>query len=231
MPRRRWIPITLLTVGAVGLIAAMVSISVGEKGVQNIRLDQTGEVQQLIAGIPQLDSRLGEADAPVTINLFIDIQCGTCADYAAEVVDPVIADYVRTGEAQIILRHRPVGLKPATLGAFGTLAAAEQDRGWQYAEIFMRNLDQVPEQGVDEDFLNEVAGVTPKLETARWEEDVLDPDVRDLAVEDDKLAVELGIPGDTAFVLDGPAGSETLERAPTLEQVRAAIERLASATP
>lgn len=225
MPRR-WIPITLLTLAAVGLIAGIVSISVGERGVQTIDLEETGEVQQLIAGIPQLDSRLGEADAPVTIDLFIDVQCASCAEYAAEVVDPVIADYVRTGEAQIVLRHRPVGLKPATLGAFGTLAAAQQDRGWQYAEIFMRNLGQVPEQGVDEEFLEEVAGVTPKLETDAWEEDVRDPDVRALAIEDDKLAVELGIPGDTAFVLTGPGGSETLERSPSLAEVTAAIERL-----
>lgn len=223
---RRWIPITLLSVAAVGLIAALVSIAVGEEEIQDIRLEETGEVQQLIAGIPQLGSRLGESDAPVTIDLFIDIQCASCADYAAEVVDPVIADYVRTGRAQIILRHRPVGLKPATLGAFGTLAAAEQDRGWQYAEIFMRNLDAVPDLGVDEDFLDEVAAVTPKLDTAAWEEDVVDEEVRAGAVEDDKLAVELGIPGDTAFVIGGPAGSETLERSPTLDQVTEAIERL-----
>jgi protein-disulfide isomerase len=224
--RNRWIPITFLTLGAVGLIAAVVSISVGEEGVQEIRLEETGEVQELIAGIPQLDSRLGNSDAPVTINLFLDVQCRVCADYASEVVNPVIADYVRTGEAQIILRHRPVGTKPATLGAFGTLAAAEQGRGWQYAEIFMLNLDQVPELGVDEDFLNEVAAVTPKLDTGQWERDVLDEGVRARAQEDDELAAELRIPGDTAFVIDGAGGSETLERAPPLADVIAAIERV-----
>lgn len=224
--RRRWIPISILTLATIGLIAAVVSIAVGEEGPDQISLSETGEVQKLIAGIPQLGSRLGEADAPVTINLFIDIQCASCADYAAEVVDPVIDDYVRTGEAQITLRHRPVGLKPATLAAFGTLAAAEQDRGWQYAEILMRNLDQVPERGVNEQFLNEVARVTPKLDPGLWEEDVIDDEVRAGAQADDMLAVELGIPGDTAWVIEGLGGSETLERSPTLSQVEAAIERV-----
>lgn len=224
--RSRWIPITFLTLAVAGLIAAVVSISVGEKGAQTIRLEETGEVQELIAGIPQLDSRLGNSDAPVTVNLFIDIQCRVCADYASRVVDPIIADYVRTGDAQIILRHRPVGLKPATLAAFGTLAAAEQDRGWQYAEIFMRNLDQVSELGVDEQFLNEVAAVTPKLDTGAWEQDVLREDVRARAQQDDELAVELGIPGDTAFIVEGAGGSETLVRAPPLAEVIAAIERV-----
>jgi protein-disulfide isomerase len=225
MPRR-WIPITALTLIAVGLIAMVVSISVGENEIQEIRLEETGEVQELIAGIPQLGNRLGSSDAPVTINLFHDIQCESCAEYAAEVLDPVIADLVRTGEVQILLRHRPVGVKPATLGAFGTLAAGEQDRAWQYAEIFMRNLDKVPERGVDEEFLDEVAGVTPKLDTAAWERDVVDEDIRQQAVEDDKLAVELGIPGNTGWVIEGAAGSETLERAPPLEEVLAAIERV-----
>lgn len=224
--RSRWIPIILLSLAAAGLIAAVVSISVGEQGVEQIDLDETGEVQELIAGIPQLGSRLGASDAPVTINLFIDVQCAPCADYLGEVVNPVIADYVRSGQAQIVLRHRPVGVKPATLGAFGTLAAAEQDRGWQYAEIFMRNLDQVPEGGVDEDFLNEVASVTPKLDTEQWERDVVDDEIRGQAVEDDMLAVELGIPGDTAFIVEGAAGSETLERSPALAEVEAAIERV-----
>jgi protein-disulfide isomerase len=222
----RWIPLTALSLVAIALIAMFVSISVGENEVQELELDETGEVQELIAGIPQLGNRLGPSDAPVTINLFHDIQCESCAEYAAEVVDPVIADLVRTGEVQIALRHRPVGVKPATLGAFGTLAAGEQARAWQYAEIFMRNLDKVPERGVDQEFLDEVASVTPKLDTGVWERDVVDEEVRGQAVDDDKLAVELGIPGDTAWVIDGAAGSETLERAPPLEEVLAAIERV-----
>lgn len=225
MPRR-WIPITVLTLVAIGLVAMVVSISVGENEIQEIELEETGEVQELIAGIPQLGNRLGRSDAPVTINLFHDIQCESCAEYAAEVVDPIIADLVRTGEAQIVLRHRPVGLKPATLGAFGTLAAGEQDRAWQYAEIFMRNLDKVPERGVDQEFLDEVAAVTPKLDTGIWERDVIDEDIRERAIDDDKLAVELGIPAGTGWVIDGAAGSETLERDPPLDEVLAAIERV-----
>lgn len=224
--RSRWIPITILSLAAAGLIAAIVSISIGESAIERVDLEETGEVQELIAGIPQLGSRLGASDAPVTINLFLDIQCEPCAEYANQVLDPVIADYVRTGEAQITLRHRPVGLKPATLGAFGTLAAAEQDRGWQYAEIFMRNLGAVPERGVDEEFLDDVASVTPKLDTALWEEDVVDEEVRNQAIEDDMLAVELKIPGDTTWVIEGASGSETLERSPTLAQVEAAIARV-----
>ena len=225
MPRR-WIPITLMSLAGVGLLAALVSISVGEQGAQEIQIRETEQVQELIAGIPQLGNRLGDSDAEVTINLFIDVQCPSCAAYAQQVVDPVIADYVRTGQAQILLRHRPVGVKAATVGAFGTLAAAEQDRGWQYAEIFMRNLKEVPERGVNDEFLDQVAAFTPKLDTALWEQDLQREDVQAKAEQDDELAAELGIPGDTALVIEGAAGSETLERSPSLQDVVAAIGRV-----
>jgi protein-disulfide isomerase len=224
--RSRWIPLTLMTIAAVGLLAALISISVGEEEAREIRMEQTGEVQELIAGIPQLGNRLGSDDAPVQISLFIDIQCQSCADYMAAVIDPLIAERARTGGVKILLRHRPVGLKPSTLGAFGTVAAAHQNRGWQYAEIFARNLDKVPESGVDDGFLNEVAAVTPKLDTAAWERDVASDEIQAEAQADDELAFELGIPGATTLIVEGAGGSETLERSPPLAQVEAAIERV-----
>lgn len=224
---RRWLPLTVLSLAAVGLTAVLVSIAVGEHAPPQIRVQETGEVQQLIAGIPQLDDRLGEDDASVTIDLFLDVQCPSCAEYTAEVIDPVIEDFVRTGQVKIILHHRPVGVKGTTLGAFATIAAAQQDRGWQYAEIFMRNLNLVPESGVADDYLNEIAGVTPKLDLPLWEEDLDREDLHQEAEDDDRLAAELEIPAATALVIANPETgfSETLFDSPSLEDVLDAIAR------
>ena len=219
----RWIPLTLLSVATVALLAALVSISVGENTVEDFRLEETGEVQELIAGIRQLDDRLGLEDAPVTIDLFTDVQSPRSAQYQLDVVDPLIRDYVRTGEANIILRHFPLGVKPVTLGGIASEAAGLQARQWQFAELFMRNLELVPEQGVDDDFLNEVAGFVPKLDVARWEADVNSSATLDLARGDEDLAVELTLSADPAVVVTGANGSQTLEEAPTLAEVEAAI--------
>ncbi len=73
MPNR-WIPLTLLSLAAIGLMAALISISVGENTVEDYRVEEAGEVQQLIAGIRQLDDRLGPEDAPISIEVFNDIQ-------------------------------------------------------------------------------------------------------------------------------------------------------------
>lgn len=223
---RRWVPITILGLLAIGLFAGIISLSVGEKGPQTIQITGTGEVQELIGGIRQLDDRLGDEEAPVTMTLFQDVQCPRCADFQADVIDPLIEQRVRTGEAQINFRNFPLGLKPVTLGAIGVEAAAEQDRGWQYAELFMRNLDQVPEQGVNQEYLDQVASVVPKLDTAAWEEAFAAGPAEESAQEDVDLATELRLPADPILVVEGEAGSETLEDVPTLDEVNAAIDRV-----
>ena len=138
---RRWIPLTLLSLAAIGLIAGLISISVGENRISNVRVEGAPAVQELIGGIRQLDDRLGDDGAPVQIFVFNDVQCQRCADFEAEVIDPLIAERVRTGGVKLRWRNFPLGPKPVTLGAIATEAAAMQDRGWQYATLFMRNLD------------------------------------------------------------------------------------------
>lgn len=215
---------TLLSVAAVALLAALVSISVGENTVEEFRLEETGEVQELIAGIRQLDDRLGPEDAPVMIELFTDIQIPSGADYEAAVVDPLIEEYVRTGEANIILRHFPLGPKPVTLGGIGAEAAGFQDRQWQFAEIFMRNLELAPERGFeDTDFLNEIAAAVPKLDVGLWEEDFAAGEAEALAAEDEQIAAENAFPAGPVVIVSGAGGVEQLEEGPSLAEIEAAI--------
>ena len=231
MPNR-WLPITVLTLLAIGLGYAIVSLSVGEKGPHPIQIEGTGDVQELVGGIHQLDDRLGDDEAPISMTLYQDVQCPRCADFQADVIDPVIEEYVRTGQAQIVWRNFPLGLKPVTLGAIAVEAAAEQDHGWQYAELFMRNLDEVPEHGVDQEYLDQVASVTPKLDTAAWEQAYgsAEPgtDAAVSAQEDVDLATDLRLPADPVLVIENPAtgASESLEDVPSLEDVEAAIDRV-----
>ena len=222
----RWIPLTILTVAAIGLLAALVSLSVGEHKEETFRIAGSGDVQELVGGIPQLGDRLGSDDAPVTIDVFNDVQCTRCADYQLNVIDPLINDYVRTGEAQMIFRHYPLGGKPVTLGGVAAEAAGQQDRQWQYIEVFVRNLDEVPEQGVNQEFLNEVASAVPKLEVTDWEDAVNGDEAEQAARAGNDLGTQLKIPADPAVVVTGANGSEELDSAPTIDEIEAAIDRV-----
>jgi hypothetical protein len=98
----------------------------------------------------------------------------------------------------------------------------------------MRNLENAGPGGVDETFLGEIAEVTPGLEKEEWEiefEEELraqaeDPDYESAVDADGELAFELGLPAEPAVVVTGPGGAETLLETPSLDEVRAAIERV-----
>ena len=220
----RWIPFTILSVATIALLAALISLSVGEHKEEQFTISGAGEVQELIGGIPQLGDRLGSDDAPVTIDVFNDVQCTRCADYQLNVIDPLINEYVRTGAAQMIFRHYPLGGKPITLGGVAAEAAGEQDRQWQFVELFVRNLDQVPEQGVNQEFLNEIAATVPKLEVTNWEDAVAGDEAEQAARAGNDLGTQLKIPADPAVVVTGANGSQELDSAPTIEEIQDAID-------
>ncbi|HET8785632.1 MAG TPA: thioredoxin domain-containing protein [Solirubrobacterales bacterium] len=209
---------------AIGLLAAIVSLSVGEHREEKFTISGSGEVQELVGGIPQLGDRLGSDDAPITIDVFNDIQCTRCADYQREVIDPLINDYVRPGDAQMIFRHYPLGGKPVTLGGVAAEAAGQQDRQWQFIEVFIRNLDQVPAEGVTQEFLNEIASATPKLEVTDWEQAMQGDEAEQAATAGNDLGTKLKITANPAVVVTGANGSEELDDAPGIDDIEAAID-------
>ncbi len=133
---------------------------------------------------------------------------------------------MRTGKAQINFRNFPLGVKEVTVGGIAVEAAAEQDHGWQYAELFMKNLDKVPEKGVDQNFLDAVAAGTPQLDTAQWEKDNGSSEAKQSAQQDVDLATNLRLPANPILVVEGASGSETLEDVPSLQDVEDAIARV-----
>lgn len=234
-----WVPRVVILAAVVGIGIAIVSISVGEGGPQAVEIEGRTEVQKLIAGIRQEDARLGSPDAPVEIDVFTDVRALPGATFQAEVVDPLIVEYVREGRAQMNLRHFSFGRSGVTEAAIGANAAGEQGHQWQYAELVWRNLENAGPQGVDATFLNNLAEVTPGLEKAEWEEDFEaelaaqsdDPEFASAIDTDGELANELKLPVGPALVLTGPGGSETLLDTPSLEEVRAALDRVELSAP
>lgn len=233
-----WVPRVLLALLAAGVIAMIVSISVGEGGPEAIEIEGTEEVLVLYTAIPQDEARLGPSDAPVEIELFTDLRATQSAEFQRDVVLPLIEEYVRTDRAQIALRHRSVGGAEVSLAAVAATIAGEQRRQWQFAELVMRNLDQAGE-AADEDFLRDIAdslrGATREFEAEEFAAELEpcadeDPETEcpqaAIPEADDELATELELPAQPALVVTGPGGSEILVDAPSLEEARAAIERV-----
>lgn len=216
----------LLGVGALAVLAAIISIAVGEGGPGGVEIGGVNEVQELFGGIEQEGAYIGPDDAEITISVFNDLQCTPCADYQIDVIDPLIAKYARTDLARFEFRHFSLAPNDTTLAAIAAEAAGLQARQWQYLDTFLRNQEVVERRGVSEELLREVAAAVPLLELEQWETDYASPETEELVREDAKLAAELKLPAQPAVVVSGPGGQRELLEMPSAAEIEAAIEEV-----
>jgi len=218
-----WVPRLALVVIGFILAGVLVSLSVGEGGVQPQGVSGANDVQRIYGGIPQEGARIGAEDAEVTVSVFNDLQCTDCAAYHLDVVEPLVERHARGGDVALELRHRSLSARETTVAAIAAVAAGEQDREWHYAALFFRNQDLAGEGGVSDEVLRETAEAVFELEVDEWEEAQADPSAADRVMADDDLATELGLPGEPAVVVSGPGGQRELTDSPSLAGIEAAI--------
>jgi protein-disulfide isomerase len=223
--RSRWVPRLLLGVGAIALSAAIVSISVGTGGPKLIKLQGGDQVQELLGGIEQDGADLGPPDVPVTISVFNDLQCSSCDDYEVHTVDPLIEKYARTGQARFEFRNYSLGQAETTKAAFAATAAADQDREWQFVELFFRNQDAAPGGTVSEEFLNDLGNSITDLDLDTWRRDMESPEVKARVEADAQLAADYGLRiNGPSIVVEGPGGTKVLQDSPSQQEIENAVE-------
>jgi len=163
----------------------------------------------------------------VVISVFTDLRCTTCADYQVETVDPLIEKLARTDEARFELRHYSLGSEPKTLAAEAAVAAGEQDRQWQYADLLVRNLD-VAGAEVDDEFLVDVADSLAEFDTEAWQQARATDEVAAVLEVDEKEGAELGLEAEgPSLLVTGPGGTRDLGVEPTGTEVDAAAGEVA----
>ncbi len=230
MPRRGrlWV-ILLLAVGLFGVGYLVVSVATLKPGDPVVHIAGIGDAQRLFGGVPQEGDRLGSSDAPVTIQVFNDMQCESCREDFLGTIPQLAERYARPGDVKLLYRHYSNSENVAQLGFFGAEAAADQGYGWQYVYLFFRNQAEAGHFGVDQDFLDSIAGGIEELNFPEWEKDLEDNGGSDGAIAKrldsyEALGSDLGIRVRQAAIVSGPGGTETLQDGPTLGQVERAIE-------
>jgi protein-disulfide isomerase len=215
----------VIVIGVIVVVALAViaSLSLDEGDTEPIRIDHAGEVRKLIGGIPQLEARLGENDAPVTIEVFNDLQCTDCAAFQRRSIDPLIAGEVREGEVKLEYTHWSMTERAVGVTSYAAVAAGLQGQQWQFIELAFRNQDEAERRGVTQEYLDEIAKGILNLNLEQWQRDLEDPEVAEALKEDDLRAIELRIPTEPSVIVTGPSGERTLTDSPSLERIRAAI--------
>lgn len=220
--------VLLLAVGLVALGYAIVSISTREAGSEVVRVEGVGAAQRIFGGQQQAGDRLGSPDAPVTIQVFNDLQCRNCREAFLAVVPTLAEEYVRPGEAKLLMRHYSVARRQLELGFFGAEAAAEQGYGWQFTYLFFVNQDEAERFGVGDRFMGSLAASIGDLDVPLWqqvfdeESEAEGPLARRLEASDE-LGRQLGIRLGQALVISGPRGTRVVQDGAGLARVEAAI--------
>ncbi len=223
--------LALLLAGVAALTIALVGMSTREPSNEFRTVEGSSDAQRIFGGIFQLGDRLGAGNAPVSVQVFTDVQAAGFSDWFEQVVPALAEGPVRDGEVRLLLRNRSLTRNPTQLSFFGIEAAAEQDYAWHYAYLVVRNLDLARDVGLDAEFLEDLAESIDGIDTAVWKADYeqgLEPDseaTRRLE-EYDKQAIDLELRAAPALVVSGPGGTEILQDAPDLAEVQAAIERV-----
>jgi protein-disulfide isomerase len=229
-PRRRprlvGLIVLAICLGVLGFAIVSISIGTGTEG--QIEITGAEETQSLLGGIQQDGPRLGPGDAPVTVQVFNDLQCDPCSDWNRDVVAPLIRGPVRAGQIQMIYHHFPMTESGYGLAGYGAVAAAKQDYEWQFIELFFANQDQAKKHGATQDFLDNVARAISigTFNVEQWQQDENDDDVQRTLEADDKLSAERQFPAQPAVVVGGPNGTRQLIDSPSLAQVEAAIAQV-----
>lgn len=229
MPRRGriWV-IAMLALGLLALSCSIVEISTKEAGSPVAHVAGISDAQRIFGGVPQEGDRLGSSDAPVTLQVFNDVQCSGCRDDFLGTMPALAERYARTGDAKFLYRHYSNSINPEQLGFYGAEAAADQNYGWQYIYLFFRNQDEAERLGIDQEYLASIAGGIEELDPVGWKADLEENGRAGGPIEqrleaDEDLARGLGIRTGQAVIVTGPGGTRTLQEAPTLAEIEAAI--------
>ena len=129
-------------VATVAAAALVIAVAVGETSGSSPATAANGTAvanaafsRNLLAGIPQHGTLLGNPDSPVRVIEYADLQCPYCGEYATQALPQLITRYVRTGEVSMAFRNLSfIGPDSVRAGRVAA-AAAQQDKLWNFVDL------------------------------------------------------------------------------------------------
>jgi protein-disulfide isomerase len=97
--------------------------------------DMAANLREAHENLPQdmaSGASLGNADAPVKLDMYEDFQCIFCLRHTADAEPTIVEEYVKTGKVQITFKHFPALGTESVRAALASQCAADQERFWDY---------------------------------------------------------------------------------------------------
>ena len=229
--KRRIQYLALAAFAAVAVIVILIVISQsGGSGSSSPPANVTGaaQVDTQLKGIPQTGQVLGDPGAPVTVIEYGDPQCSSCKFFSENVAPQLISAEVRPGKVKY--QFQPFLIigpdsKPAMKAA---LAAGEQNRLWQFLQVFYLNQGGENSGYVTDSFLTGIARGAGVPDINKWNTDRNDSKWDAIIQQGSSQADSFGFTGTPSILVQGPNGQKAIGGGtiPTLEEIQSAIQQV-----
>jgi len=220
-------------VAVAAIVAVVLGVSLGKSSshafasvpaVGSLRnaLPGASDIEALFKGIPQSGTTLGSSKAPVTMTEFIDAQCPYCQEFETTVLPSLVKDYVRTGKVRIQMEPWAFIGPDSTRGQAAELAAAEQGKAFNFAELLYFNQGEENTGWLNDAMIASAARSIPGLHTRTLDAARSSSAVKHAQQNVDKLALTEKISG-TPTLFVGPTGTRGAEVALSSPTDKAAV--------
>jgi protein-disulfide isomerase len=137
------------------------------------RLQIQRHVAAAFAGIPQHGMMLGQPTAPVTLQVFVDLEDVDCARWFETMLPPILEQFVRANIVRLefhSFKTNTLNRRPFYAQQVAALAAGAQSSLWNYAATFLGEQGTMFTNYVTEEFLIGIAKQIPSLNLTGWEQ-------------------------------------------------------------
>ncbi|HEY4277137.1 MAG TPA: thioredoxin domain-containing protein [Conexibacter sp.] len=180
------------------------------------------QVSSLLRGVPQSGVTLGNPRAPVTMTYYGDLQCPICRTFTLNTMPQLIAHDVRDGTMNIQYRALETATQDPTVfqqQQVAALSAGQQNRMWDYVELFYHQQGPEGSGYVNNDFLRTLASQA-RLDMARWQSGLSDAALARQVQAEGTRAAALGVSATPTLILRGPRGTRGVAGAATYAQMQ-----------
>jgi protein-disulfide isomerase len=226
--RKLFAGIGAAALAAVVVVVALILVSQSgdDGGGDGGNLDSVDRVDTELAGLPQKGKVLGEPKAEVTIREFGDLQCPACKQFSENVTPDLVAGPVSAGDANMEFNNFVIIGPDSDVAARAALAASEQDRYWQFIELFYANQGLEGSGYVTDEFLTDVARGAGVPDIEAWDESRADPKWDEDLADTQAEAQGFGLTGTPSIVVEGPGGTEVLGTPGSAGEIEDAIDKV-----
>ena len=170
------------------------------------------EVNAELAGIPQSGRTIGNANAPVTMQYFGDLQCPICGDFSKKggALPKLIAGPVKDGKVKIEYLSMQTATREQEVfdnQQKAAYAGGPQKKAWNYIELFYNSQGTENSGYVTEAFLQGLAQQITGLDLPKWQSERGNPKFAAEIAGDQQSANNNGLTGTPAFLIGKTGGA------------------------